>query len=355
MNLLRFWLPVLLSSTVAFAQTARKPPTRPGGQSSTPPIAAVPAPAPATDNARPFPGYVSINDVAAAHGLSLAWMEPQKRVVLTSAEHRVEIEAGSRDSRVDGLRVFLGDPARLVDGQIQISRVDAERLLPGLLKPSAAERPQLRVIAIDAGHGGTDTGTRNAALGLIEKEFALDVSQRLRQKLEALGYRVVMTRETDIDVALGARAIIANSADADLFVSIHFNSVGGDGRTRGAEVFTFAPQYQRSTNAWGKGQVDDTEVHPAPVNRFDTMSASAAHAIHAELIRQLGADDRGQKIAHWGVLRPLACPGVLVEAGFLSNDAEGRKIASPEYRQKIADAIAEGIATYAVRLKLRSR
>ncbi len=307
------------------------------------------------DAVRSFPGYVSVTEVAAKHGLTVSWMEPQKRVLLADAEHRIEIEAGSRDSRVDGLRVFLGDPARLTGGEIQISRVDAERLLPGLLKPSATARPQLRVIAIDPGHGGTDTGTRNAALGLVEKEFALDVSKKLRQKLVALGYRVVMTRETDIDVGLGARAIIANQAEADLFVSIHFNSVGGDGRTRGAEVFTFAPQYQRSTNAWGRGQADDTEAHPAPVNRFDTMSVAVAHAIHGELIRQLRADDRGQKIAHWGVLRPLSCPGVLVEAGFLSNEGEGRKIATPEYRQKIADAIADGIVAYAVKLGLRSR
>jgi N-acetylmuramoyl-L-alanine amidase len=93
--------------------------------------------------------------------------------------------------------------------------------------------------------------------------------------------------------------------------------------------------------------VDDTEALPAPVNRFDTLSVASAHAIHRALLDELKADDRGQKIAHWRVLRPLNCPGVLVEAGFLSNDSESRKIATPEYRQRIAQAIADGVGGYA--------
>jgi N-acetylmuramoyl-L-alanine amidase len=290
--------------------------------------------------------YLRIEDVAALHSLEISWMQPQRRVLLKNALNQVEIEAGSRDTRINGLRVFLGDPARLVEGGVRISRIDAERLLPGLIQPLAA-RGALRVVAIDPGHGGTDTGTQNAALGLKEKFFSLDVSVRLKRLLEAQGLKVVMTRETDIDVGLGARAIIANQAKADLFVSVHFNSVGSDTKTKGAEVFTFAPQFQRSTNAWGKGQSDDTEALPAPVNRFDVLSVACAHAIHGALLKSLRAEDRGQKIAHWGALRPLNCPGVLVEAGFLSNEEEGKKIATPEYRQQIAAAIADGVKAYA--------
>jgi N-acetylmuramoyl-L-alanine amidase len=294
--------------------------------------------------------YVKIEDVAERYSLEASWLEPQRRLLLKNAAHRVEIEAGSRDMRVDGLRIFLGAPARLMDGKIYVSQIDAERLLAGLLELELSEGKEIKVVAIDPGHGGPDTGTQNSGLGLQEKVFALDVSVRLKRVLESMGYRVVMTRETDIEVGKGARAIIANQAKADLFISIHFNSVPNDMRTKGAEVFTFAPQFQRSTNAWGLGQADDTEALPAPVNRFDALSAACAHAIHGALLKTLQAEDRGQKIAHWGVLRALNCPGVLVEAGFLSDESEGKKIATPEYRQQIAQAIAEGVRAYAAKI-----
>lgn len=290
--------------------------------------------------------YVPIDEVATRHGLVTSWIEPQRHVLLKNASHQIEIEAGSRDMRVDGLRVFLGDPARLMDGKVRISRIDAERLLAGLLKPDAGDRGGVKVVAIDPGHGGPDTGTQNKALGLQEKVFALDVSLRLKRVLESAGYRVVMTRESDIDVGKGARTIIANQAKADVFISVHFNSVLNDTKTSGIEVFTFAPQFQRSTNAWGPGQPDDTEALPAPVNQFDVLSVACAHAIHGALLKSLKGEDRGQKIAHWAALRALNCPGVLVEGGFLSNETEGKKVATPEYRQQIAEAIADGVKAY---------
>jgi N-acetylmuramoyl-L-alanine amidase len=324
----------------AFAQPVRMAPMRPN-----PVISPSREASPVVT--RKFSEYVRVGEFARQNELMLSWMEPGKRVLLQNEEARIEIEAGSRDMRVNGLRVFLGDPSRMIDGELKISRIDSERLLPGLLRPAAHGGRELKVIAIDPGHGGTDTGTQNETHKLQEKVFALDVAVRLKKVLEARGYRIVMTRETDIEVGLGARAIIANQAKADLFISVHFNSVRNDTKTSGAEVFTFAPQFQRSTNAWGKGQADDTEGLPAPVNRFDLLNAACAHAIHCALIKSLKVEDRGQKIAHWGVLRPLNCPGVLVEAGFLSNEVEGKKIATPEYRQQIAEAIAEGVKAYA--------
>jgi N-acetylmuramoyl-L-alanine amidase len=339
---------------IAPANPLRHAPTRPSVPAVQPqtPVKKAPVPEPGPSQPKPPASaveYLKIEDVAARYSLELSWMQPQRRVLLKDALNHIEIEAGSRDTRVNGLRVFLGDPARLVEGGMRISRIDAERLLPGLIQPLAA-RGTVKVVAIDPGHGGALPGTLNTKLGLQEKVLALDVSVRLKKRLEALGYRVIMTRETDIDVGWGARAIIANQAKADVFISIHFNSVLNDTKTNGTEVFTFAPQFQRSTNAWGPGQVDDTEALPAPVNQFDTLSVAFAHAIHRELLGRLKTSDRGQKIAHWGVLRPLNCPGVLVEAGFLSNEAEGRKIATPEYRQQIAEAIADGVKAYAAKL-----
>ena len=72
-----------------------------------------------------------------------------------------------------------------------------------------------------------------------------------------------------------------------------------------------------------------------------------AHHVQRRLVTDLKAFDRGKKLAHWGVLRGLNCPGVLIECGFLTSEVEARKIATPQYRQKLAEAIAAGIRDYA--------
>jgi N-acetylmuramoyl-L-alanine amidase len=341
-----------LSGVVALANPGRSIPTRPATKTQPAPERTRPAPATATTvpiTVGKIPDYRPAEEWARRYSLQTSWIVSKQRILLKNAGNRIEMEVGSREMRFNGRVVFLGDPAKLVDGAFCVSRVDGERLLAGLLEPAAAfGRRPLKTIVIDPGHGGTDMGTQNIKLGLTEKVFALDVSQRVRKLLEARGYSVALTRETDVALAKADRAIFANLAGADLFISVHFNAspVANDAKTRGAEVFTFAPQFQRSTDSWGAGS-DDREIQPAPVNRFDASSVACAHAIHGALLQSLKVPDRGQKIAHWGVLRGLNCPGVLVEAGFLSHEIEGKKIATVEYRQQIAEAIAAGVTAYA--------
>jgi N-acetylmuramoyl-L-alanine amidase len=179
----------------------------------------------------------------------------------------------------------------------------------------------------------------------LEKTFALDVALRLRSLLEAKGYQVVLTRADDRFIALSERPALANRARADLFVSIHFNSAPSS--VQGTEVFTFAPQGQRSVESWAAGASDDRERTADPSNRFDAWNAIAAHALHGALLAKLGTADRGQKIRHLAVLRGLNCPGVLVEAAFLSHPAEVQRVATPAYRQRIAEGIADGVVAYA--------
>ena len=97
--------------------------------------------------------------------------------------------------------------------------------------------------------------------------------------------------------------------------------------------------------------MDDGEAQASPVNRFDHLSVLLAHLVHAQVLGSLQTVDRGQKYGHLRVLRALNCPGVLVESGFLSHDAEARKIATPEYRQQIATALADGIKDYAAAIE----
>ena len=296
--------------------------------------------------------YVSAIDVAQRLGLRLAWKGAGRELALSDQQHRVELAAESREATVDGLRVYWGDPVEVRAGRFFLSRTDYERRLLPLVRPGSigsVPRAPL-VIAIDPGHGGIDHGTENRRLALMEKTQTLDVAMRLGRLLSEAGYRVVMTRASDTKIELPVRALIANQAGADLFVSIHFNALKNDAKTRGTEIYTFPPRGQRSTDSWANHE-NNREMEAAPVNRWDPWSVVLAKSIHREVLSALRTEDRGEKLMHLAALRNLNCPGVLVESAYLSNDAEAMRVAAPAFRQQIAEAIFAGVRSYAAVLE----
>jgi len=324
---------------------------------SSPAAEAAPRAAPSRPAAAPPAApvkYVSLATVAAQLQLGISWTVTGRKVTLSDRKRRLELEADSREIAVNGLRVFLGSPVLARSSGLYLTKTDFERCVGPLLRPVLAGVPLRRVktIALDPGHGGNDNGMENTKLGLKEKELTLDVALRLEKILEARGYRVVLTRTSDKPLSsdkktdLKRRAEIANHAGADLFVSIHFNSLYPDMKTSGTEVYVFTRAGQRSDLSAGFGQKDDSE-DPSPANRYDAWSAILGHAMHREVIAGLRTLDRGQKTMHSAVLRDLDCPGVLVESLFLSNEAEAKRAATPAYRERIAAALAAGIAEYA--------
>lgn len=346
----------------ADATAPRVAPTRPGATRSAPVVAndkpaATPAPAKPPSPRKPVAkvDLVNLNEVAARLGLTLSADPKGEKLTLTERGRRMELEVDSREVLVDGLRVFLGGPVRAGRGDFWVSKADYTGCLAPMLRPSliAPRPPRVRVIAIDPGHGGADNGMENATLGLKEKVLTLDVAERLKKLLEARGYKVMLTRKDDRALHpekakdFERRIDLANDAGADVFVSIHFNSLYPDKKTGGTEVYTFTRAGQRSDRSWGFGQEDDAERAPSPVNQFDAASALLAHSIHRATIGELKTVDRGHKTMHSVVLRGLVCPAVLVESVFLSNDREGRLAGTPAYRQRIAAAMAEGIEDYA--------
>jgi N-acetylmuramoyl-L-alanine amidase len=294
--------------------------------------------------------YVSLEEGAARLGLRLERSIPQSTVMLKDGAQPVaRLIEHSRDSDLKGLRVFLGDPVIEKGGKFYISRTDFDTRLTPRLRPDlcgAPPRPP-HVIAIDAGHGGIDHGNENHALGSMEKTYTLDVAERLRHLLEAAGYAVIMTRESDVYVAKQTRSETANVGGADLMVSIHFNSLFPNTKTTGVEVLSFPPRTQRSTNSWSPGEKNDSEDAASPVNAFNAWNTVLAGTLHRRLIDALHSSDRGEKFEHLGVLRGLKCPGVLVEPAFLSSDVEGARLGAPAYRDTVAAAILAGIRDYA--------
>lgn len=301
---------------------------------------------------------VRLSDVAARLGLRYRPHDSARAASLYAPGVRADIDADTRDIIVNGLRVFLGSPVVKIGDDLYVSRIDFERCLTPMLRPGfgVVPLPPPRVIVIDPGHGGSDPGGVNPKLRLMEKTFTLDVALRLRALLVQAGYRVVLTRSEDRlpapkanDQDLKMRSIIANRERADLFVSIHFNVVEHEPeRTRGVEVFTFPPANQHATEWWSQVRKADPDFVTTmePANQFDHWNVVLADELHRAMLRDLRTDDRGKKLAHFGVLRSLNCPGVLVEPGYITNDAEARKLATPEYRQRIAESLYRGIQDY---------
>jgi len=168
------------------------------------------------------------------------------------------------------------------------------------------------VIVIDAGHGGFDRGGIPRQK-ISEKDMTLDVALRLRSILQKAGYRVVMTRDSDVFVPLGNRIGLANSYRNAIFVCIHFNSATRAG-ANGIETYFYGND-----------------------------SYALASAIHYNLIGNTNTPNRGVRRRGYYVLRKARVPAVLVECGFLTNPGEGRNALSSGYRQSLAENIARGI------------
>jgi N-acetylmuramoyl-L-alanine amidase len=193
------------------------------------------------------------------------------------------------------------------------------RLRPGLIAAclsfvvfSSVAYGQSRTVVIDAGHGGYDRGGVPGQR-ISEKDKTLDVAQRLQRILVANGYRVIMTRDSDVFVTLGARVATANAYRNAVFVSIHFNCASRAG-ANGIETYYF---------------------------RSD--SASLAASIHRNVVSSAPSENRGIRRRGFYVLRRTAIPSVLVECGFLTNPTEGGLAQTDDYRQRLAEHIARGI------------
>lgn len=300
--------------------------------------------------------YVDVQAIAKAFGLKAAWTKPAVTLVLSDARGaRFVLEAGQKDFYFDKLRIFLGVPALRQKDTLWLSKLDVVKIIAPLYRPAdhAALLPATspRLIVIDPGHGGIDPGTQNEKLKLNEKTFTLDVSQRLEKILEARGWKVVLVREKDVELSkdkkadLLMRSELANRLKADLYLSIHFNSAGP--QVSGIETYSLAPQFMLSA---GAERADDMTKVSFPGNRHDYANLLLGESLHRSLLAGLKSSDRGYKHARQAVLRMLDCPGALVECAYLSNEAEARRVATPEFRQSIAESLAAGVQDYAASL-----
>ena len=179
---------------------------------------------------------------------------------------------------------------------------------------SATYAVNFQTVVIDPGHGGHDFGGQWGKV--YEKHLALDTATRLESRLKSLGYRTVMTRNSDYFITLPQRVAIGNSYKNAIFVCIHYNYT------------------------W-KQDVNGTETY-----YYSAPGQQLAQCVQGCLVRQTRTHDRSAKFARFYVLRNSTLPAILVEGGFVSNPDERNNMKSAWFREAIAKGVSEGIERY---------
>jgi N-acetylmuramoyl-L-alanine amidase len=288
----------------------------------------------------------------------------------TAARFKVEFErAGDALERERRLIIFLekGELPEIPDvdyaGKRMLEILDEETLSKG--------KTPLRIVAIDPGHGGVDNG-KVGVTGVLEKDVNLEVALMLRDRLAGdLGLEVVLTRDRDELIPFDRRVEIANTAGADIFISIHCNgwyspSAGG------VETLFLAPartedekRLAREENA--SIRFENPDLDPAEVddldfilwdvvqNKFINESSGLAEIVQKELADALDIRNRGVKQGGLRVLKGLVMPAVLVELAFLSNPREEELLLRESFREQVVRGIVEAMRRYQETHTARSR
>jgi N-acetylmuramoyl-L-alanine amidase len=283
--------------------------------------------------------YVPIEDVAKFYSFTQASYSGDT-INLEGTTLRMVGGVNSRELYLNGLKFILSFPIIKVDDRVLMSRMDLSKLVEPVLRPTKIQAKPIHTVVLDAGHGGFDQGAQSL-LG-SEKDFALDVVQRARDLLLKAGFNVRLTRSGDVFIPLEDRAAFGNRQSNAVFVSVHFNA-GAREEAAGLETYSLAPRGVPSTNSL---YLTLSDLQPCMGNLRDPENIALATAMHSALITRVGGSDRGIKRARFIVLRDTNVPAVLIEGGFLTNPQDRVRIATPIYRQLLAQAILQGLLSY---------
>jgi N-acetylmuramoyl-L-alanine amidase len=228
----------------------------------------------------------------------------------------------------------------------------------------AAPRAPAFVAVVDPGHGGERDGAVSPD-GAKEKDVALAIAKKVAARLRRQGGEAILTRTGDISVRLDDRAALAIAKSADLFVSIHLNSMptrSQRARAQGVEVYFLSADAsdasakavaarENADRLAGEPEVDPDDPVAGIFKDLQStealeLSSLLAYAIHDRLVGATGAEDRGVRQAPFYVLAGASMPAVLVEVGFLSHPQESRRLVSAAYQDKVAKAIAEAVSAW---------
>ena len=277
----------------------------------------------------------NLYDLLTANGF---WMHLNPKYSLAKKQSvQLHFERNQRRYTLNGSRVELCFPLADSGGMPYLSVMDWQKSMRPLLYPATVPKHRVYTVFLDMGHGGNDPGASGAFSR--EKNITLTLGRKVAAMLRSYGFRVVMSRNRDVQIPLYRVGALQRQSRSDIFVSIHVNSAA-DRKISGIETFCLTPAGAASSNG---GKVDKQSL---PGNRFDANNIFLAWHIQQNLLKYTSATDRGVKRARFAVLKELSAPGVLVEVGFISNRAEEKKLNQRAYQDKIAAGITAGIVSY---------
>src|SRR5215470_15028844 len=211
-------------------------------------------------------------------------------------------------------------------------RTQSKATRPAAFKPFAA-------VVLDPGHGGQDSGAMCG--GVMEKDLTLDVARRVDRLLDSQGIATLMTRLGDSYVSLADRAAFGNRANDSIFISIHFNE---DNKPVASGVETYYAAHQVGSTSTLVSWLPFLSRPPSSSPKPE--SQSLASFIQEALVVRTRSIDRGTQAKQFFVIANVTSPAVLIEGGFITNKDELSKLASEDYRDQLAAAVADGIVRY---------
>lgn len=286
----------------------------------------------------PHDRWVSLDLFTSRYGFILT-TETEKELVLANRAATLTLHPRLRLAILNGTRFYLNAPLTANQGIWHLALADVQStLLPLLISSRFVTVPRKPVVVLDPGHGGKDQGATGAR-EVQEKRVVLDVAKRTQRKLAAQGITALLTRNRDVYLSLNQRTAYAAKRQATVFVSIHANA-SANTSAQGVETFVLPMPGFHATGG------NSSSTNAVPGNDFDQQNLILAYQLQQSLLQHSGGQDRGVRRARYQVLVHAPCPAALVEFAFISNPQEEEKMLRPEYRQSVADGIAQGITRY---------
>ncbi|OFK02589.1 N-acetylmuramoyl-L-alanine amidase [Streptococcus sp. HMSC071D03] len=224
-----------------------------------------------------------------------------------------------------------------IDGKNQQFQSDGKWLGEASASRGFEKGKYNNIIFLDPGHGGKDPGA--SYYNITEKELNMQVYRKLRKELEALGYTVLTSRDSDVFVDfVTERSRMVNKTDSDIFISIHFNATGNPASNRaGIQTYSYeeADGYPSKINPYWHN-------HPDRISESNRLAAD----IHSSLLAETGAKDAGRLRSSFAVLRETNKPAVLLELGYIDNFNENQQVRSDAYQNRLVAGIVKGIQKY---------
>lgn len=299
-------------------------------------------------------------DIESIDNYKIFAMENPYRIVIDLSGEKSEAQAGDQIENIIS-KNDKGFPAATAP------LVQKEKATPRT--PSLTQQLGLGIkkVVVDPGHGGHDSGAIGYG-GIKEKDIVLEVAKKLRDILTGkLGVEVVMTRDTDVFVELSERTAIANTVNADLFISVHANA-SRNKKAGGIETYflNFATdedsmKLAARENATTTKNIGDLEaiLNDLMLNSKINESSKLARYVQGSILDEVNGNgarskDRGVRQAPFYVLIGARMPSILVETSFITNKEDARKLASDKFQRTIAESIADGVKKYSEVIKVAS-